>query len=85
MAEMQRPQFDGNHGLGLVVRDLSQHAVILHGGTVPGFKAVLMGDPAIGSGIYVMSNAAQAERAINLLAWYAMMLLWGEEVTPPGV
>lgn len=33
----------------------------------------------------VKRNSAQSERAINLLAWYAMMLLWVEEVTPPGV
>lgn len=85
VTEMQTEQLGGSgYGLGLMLRDLSGHRVIHHGGSVPGFKAVLLGDASCGCGVYVMSNATQAERAINLLAWYAMMLLWGEEVEPPS-
>lgn len=84
VVEMQRAQFDGTNGLGLLVRELRGHRVFHSGGTVPGFKSVMIGDPEIGAGIYVMSNATQAERPINLLAWYVMMMLWGEDVTLPG-
>lgn len=82
--EMQREQFPGSgYGLGLMMRELSGHDVVHHEGSIPGFKAVMLGDVAAGVGVYVMANATQAEHAINILAWYTMMLLWGEETDPP--
>lgn len=80
VAEMDTPQFeDSRYGLGINTTRLNGHAILLHNGSIPGFKAVMTGDPETGCGVYVMANSNASARAINLLARYVMLLFWGEE------
>jgi CubicO group peptidase (beta-lactamase class C family) len=86
--EMRRAQFgDRSYGLGIQVQRLGEHDVITHTGSIPGFNAFLVADPATRQGVYVMTNARSAgqdrvaARAIAKLAHRTMLRLWGEEVT----
>ena len=83
VTEMETAPF-GDRGLGIAVNEFSGHRILIHNGSIPGSKAVMIGDPRTGDGVYIMSNANQSERPINLLARYAMLLLWNEQFVPPS-
>ena len=83
VTEMETPQF-GGHGLGIAFEELNGHRILIHNGSIPGFKAVMIGDPKSGDGVYIMANADEAVRPINLLARAVMLLLWNEKFVPPS-
>ena len=68
VSEMETAQF-GSRGLGISVGDFNGHQILIHNGSIPGFKAVLIGDPVTGYGVYVAANANQGRttRSISLL------------------
>lgn len=81
--ETRRPQFGGSsYGLGIELARMNGREIIRHNGAIPGFNSVLIGEPATGHGVYIMSNAGQASRAITPLAELAMRLLWGNDAEP---
>lgn len=81
--EMRRRQFDGqNYGLGIGMAEFNGHAIISHGGAIPGFNSIMIGEPVTGHGVYIMSNSGQSAKAISPLARYAMQLMWGDDPEP---
>lgn len=83
VSEMETAQY-GNQGLGISLSDFSGHRILIHNGSIPGFKSVLVADPRTGNGVYISANATQGARSINLLARYVMLLLWNESFVPPS-
>jgi CubicO group peptidase (beta-lactamase class C family) len=84
--EMQRRQFaDEGYGLGTGVVENGGHAYLQHGGSIPGFNSISLGEPATRMGVYIMSNSGSSSKAIGPLAQLALRLMRGENAEPlPG-
>lgn len=80
--EMRRKQFVSAYGLGTGIPRLEGHELIQHGGAIPGFNSISIGEPASKQGVYIMSNSGQSAKAIGALARLAMRLMWGEDPDP---
>jgi hypothetical protein len=80
---MRRAQFAGRaYGLGIGLAELAGRTILSHGGSIPGFNSLLIGEPASGLGVYLMANSGQASSALNALARLTLRLLWGENPEP---
>jgi CubicO group peptidase (beta-lactamase class C family) len=81
--EMRRGQFAGRaYGLGIGLAEQAGRTILSHGGSIPGFNSLLIGEPASGLGVYLMANSGQASSVLNALARLTLRLLWGENPEP---
>ncbi len=81
--EMHRQQFPTQrYGLGTALAESNGRQFIQHGGAIPGFNSIAVGEPATGLGVYIMSNSGSSSRAIGPLAQLTMRLLAGENPEP---
>lgn len=84
-AEIMRPQFGSDGaGLGINIGHLDGRLVANKNGIFPGYRTMMIGDPASRDGAYVAANSSEAGRIVAGLADFALRLLWGEDPPPVG-
>ena len=76
--EMQRQQFEAHpYGLGTGVVQTDGRIFLSHTGSIPGFNSLSVGEPATGTGVYIMTNSGSSMKAIGPLAQLALTLMRG--------
>lgn len=68
IAEMLKPQ-GGKYGLGLAVRSEGRSFTFSHGGSNEGYRCLMVGLPATGQGVVIMTNSEGGSKLLqNVLA-----------------
>jgi D-alanyl-D-alanine carboxypeptidase len=74
----------GWYGCGLLLVENDGRREIGHGGSMPGFRAWIVGDPDAGLGVAVATNTAEPTMALDQLAAVALEL-FRDGAAPPAV